>query len=289
MSETICAACGHEATGKFCSNCGAALPGRVRCASCDNEIPAGGRFCNQCGTPTAAVAAATAEAADSAPAPPVPAAAPAQASSAPVEGVRRTGSSTLPWTIAALAVLAVVIAIVFPRPGGSGENVATVAAPGTMEGVEGGMDASGVDISSMTPRERADALFNRVMQSVSSGDSTQARFFLPMALAAYDQVPTLDLDGHYHMAVLHLADGDPNSARARADSILAETPTHLFGLFTAAQAEQALGNAAEARAFYEQFDQAFAAESAMARTEYTEHSAVMPLMREEAAQALEGL
>lgn len=138
----------------------------------------------------------------------------------------------------------------------------------------------------MTPRERADALFNRVMQSVSSGDSTQAQFFLPMALAAYDQVPTLDIDGHYHMAVLHLADGDPTSARARADSILAEAPTHLFGLFTAAQSEQALGNAAQARAFYEQFDEAFEAESALARAEYSEHSAVMPLMREEVAQAL---
>ena len=44
----------------------------------------------------------------------------------------------------------------------------------------------------MTPRERADNLFNRVMQNVSSGDSTQAKFFLPMALSAYEAVPGLD-------------------------------------------------------------------------------------------------
>ncbi len=281
MSENICAACGHEAEGKFCSNCGAALPGRVRCTACDNEIPAGGRFCNQCGTPTAAAAASVSASAEPEAAPPVVAA------SAPAESSGPKASSTLPWTIAGLAVIAVIVAVAFPRPGDSGGNVATIAAPASTESAAGGMDPSDVDISSMTPRERADALFNRVMQSVSSGDSTQARFFLPMALAAYEQVPTLNLDGHYHMAVLHLADGDPNSARARADSILAEAPTHLFGLFTAAQAEQALGNSAEARAFYEQFNEAFEAESAMARTEYTEHSAVMPLMREEAAQALE--
>ena len=280
MSETICPACGHEAEGKFCSNCGAALPGRVRCTACNNEIPAGGRFCNMCGTPTAAAAASVTASAEPEALPP------ATAEAAPAESSAPKASSTLPWTIAGLAVVAVIVAIAFPRPDDSGGNVATVTAPASTESAAGGMDPSGVDISSMTPRERADALFNRVMQSVSSGDSTQASFFLPMALAAYDQVPTLDADGHYHMAVLHLANGDPTSARARADSILAETPTHLFGLFTAAQSEQALGNSAEARALYEQFEQAFAAESALARQEYTEHSAVMPLMREEAAQAL---
>lgn len=37
---------------------------------------------------------------------------------------------------------------------------------------------------------------------------------------------------------------------------------------------------------YQRFQTSFAAESALARSEYTEHQAVMPLMREEAAQAL---
>jgi hypothetical protein len=127
------------------------------------------------------------------------------------------------------------------------------------------------------------------MTNVSTGDSTQAEFFLPMALAAYEEVPSLDADGHYHVAVLHLAGGDPESARARADSILAKTPSHLFGLFTAAQAEQAMGNAEEARELYSRFQTAFAAESALARSEYTEHQNVMPLMKEEAAQAVDGI
>ena len=147
-------------------------------------------------------------------------------------------------------------------------------------------DATSVDLSALTPRERADRLFNRVMQNVSAGDSTQASFFLPMAIAAYEDVPALDADGHYHMAVLHLAGGDPAAARARADSILSATPTHLFGLFTAAQAEQALGNDDAARELYDRFQSAFTAESTLARTEYTEHAAVLPLMRDDAAKAL---
>lgn len=189
-------------------------------------------------------------------------------------------------------MLALVIALFLPR-GGDNQSQATTAQQETATpaaGAEAGFgDASAVDLSAMTPRERADRLFNRVMQNVSSGDSTQAKFFLPMAIAAYEEVPDLDADGHYHMAVLHLAGGEPALARARADSILAEIPSHLFGLFTGAQAEQALGNGSQARELYERFDSAFAAESALARTEYTEHAAVIPLMREEAAQALEDL
>ena len=276
MSDVTCPACGASASGRFCSACGAGLPGRVSCSACGNEIPGGGRFCNQCGA-AASPRAETAAAAGA-----------SDAASEP-----RKASSTLPWTIAGLAVLGLVIALVFPRPGA---RQPAQGAPATVGGASqqapaagaGFGDPSAVDLSSMTPLERANSLFNRVMQNVSSGDSAQVEFFLPMALAAYGDVPDLDADGHYHVAVLHLADGNPDAARESADSILATADTHLFGLFTAAQAEQALGNSAEARAFYEQFNEAFEAESAMARTEYTEHSAVIPLMRAEAEEALAG-
>lgn len=279
MSEMTCPACGHAASGRFCSNCGASLPGKVTCASCGNEIPAGGRFCNQCGTPTPA---ASVSATPAAPPPP-----PAPAATAATPASQRP-ASTLPWVVASLAVLALVIALVVPDSEPADPVAGGVAPAASAPAGEGGEfgDARAVDLSAMSPRERADALFNRVMRNVSAGDSTQARFFLPMALAAYEDVPELDADGHYHMAVLHLAGGDARSARARADSILAETPTHLFGLFTAAQAEQAMGNTAAARELYARLSQVFSAESSLARTEYTEHEAVMPLMREEAVRAL---
>jgi hypothetical protein len=188
-----------------------------------------------------------------------------------------------------MAVLALVIALVFPRsPRQEPATIAAGSVPApSAPGSEFG-DARSVDIGNMTPRERADALFNRVMQNVSSGDSTQARFFLPMAISAYEAVPELNADGHYHVAVLHLAGGDAAAARARADSILAREPDHLFGLFTAAQAEQALGNAAAARALYLRFSDRYDAEIAAGRPEYSEHELMMPTMREEARRGAGG-
>lgn len=282
MSEVTCPACGADASGRFCSDCGAALPVRVVCRECGSEIPEGGRFCNQCGAPASAAAAPVKPEAVVAPTAPKPGGKPA-----PSAGEKKQPGSTLPWTIAALAILALLIALIFPRPGDPPQGL---VAPGTtppQAAAGGGFgDPSAVDISSMTPLERANSLFNRVMQNVSSGDSAQVEFFLPMALAAYAEVPTLDADGHYHVAVLHLADGNPAAARESAAAILAEADTHLFGLFTAAQAEAALGNTSAARDFYERFMAAFETESAMARREYSEHSAVIPLMQEEAAEAL---
>ena len=269
MTDQSCPACGHPAAGPFCSQCGARVATTAHGASCGSEIPPGGKFCNQCGTPVGR---------REGPGAGTPASAPEVAPRA---------ASTLPWVITGFALLALVIALVFPRPGGDDTAAAPAptAAPAAGEGFG---DARSVDLASMTPRERADNLFNRVMQNVSSGDSTQARFFMPMAIAAYEDVPELDADGHYHMAVLHLAAGDPAAARARADSILADAPEHLFGLFTAAQAEQALGNTGAARALYARFNESFDAEMALGRAEYGEHQAVMPMMRQEASAAVGG-
>ena len=269
MTDQSCPACGHPASGPFCSQCGARVAATLACASCGNEIPPGGKFCNQCGTAVGLPGTAAADTPHAAPA------APARA------------ASTLPWVVTGVALLALVIALVFPRPDGE-ETPPTPAAMASPPAGEGFGDARSVDLASMTPRERADNLFNRVMQSVSSGDSTQAKFFMPMALAAYEDVPQLDADGHYHMAVLHLAAGDPAAARARADSILAGAPDHLFGLFTAAQSEQAMGNTTAARELYGRFNESFDAEMALGRAEYGEHQAVMPMMRQEALEAVDG-
>ena len=42
----------------------------------------------------------------------------------------------------------------------------------------------------MTPRERFDRLFNRIMQAAERGDSAQVERFTPMALGAYHQLDT---------------------------------------------------------------------------------------------------
>jgi hypothetical protein len=64
--------------------------------------------------------------------------------------------------------------------------------------------ASAVDLSSMTPRQAADRLFNRVMQAASSNDEAEVLRFLPMAIGAHDLVEDLDVDGKFHLVLLRM-------------------------------------------------------------------------------------
>jgi hypothetical protein len=50
-----------------------------------------------------------------------------------------------------------------------------------------------------------------------------------MALGAYEQLEAKDADARYHAAVLHLQIGSLAPAQALADTILTESPGHLFG------------------------------------------------------------
>jgi hypothetical protein len=258
-----CAACGNPAKGKFCSQCGVSLR-PVECAECGARVAKGARFCNLCGTPlTSGIRE--------------PAAATKQAG--PGQGRR---DPRLYAAVAAAVVLAAFMVVPrlrtaeAPRAGG-----AQLSAP-----VAG---AGAVDLSATTPRGAADRLFNRVMESVSVQDSLQARAFAPMAITAYERLEVLDLDGRYHLALLHLVNDDPAAARREADSILAEVPTHLFGLFTAAQAEELMGNPAAAAPFYRRFLGAYETEVALSRPEYLDHARMLPTMREEAAASLGGV
>lgn len=47
----LCPNCGNQATGNFCSNCGAGKPAvPTACPTCNAPIEPGAKFCNQCGT-----------------------------------------------------------------------------------------------------------------------------------------------------------------------------------------------------------------------------------------------
>lgn len=255
-----CPKCSATGSGNFCAQCGSSFSEEINCRKCGNTIPSGGRFCNLCGT----------------------AVAPAREASATV---KTGGTSNVPWMIAGAAVLVLAGVILAPRfnraepaPFAAATSAPSAAAAAPISG------PAAIDLSSMTPREAADRLFNRVMQSVSAGDSVQARTFAPMAISAYDLVPELDLDGRYHIAVLHLVNNDAASARAVADDILEQVPTHLFGLFTAAQAETLAGRPAEAATLYKQFLDEYGDEMVSGRPEYEEHAPVLPAMRQEAEQ-----
>ena len=249
-----CPNCGARGNGKFCSQCGGVLDATVRCAKCANPIPSGGRFCNMCGTPVSAIAATGAGATGGAGARP-----------------------NLPWVIAGVAVVALLAALIMPRM--RGEDAATgtpaFAAAGGAAGPMG--DASSVDLSSMTPQEQATRLFDRVMRAVSAGDSAQARAFAPMAVAAYAALDPKTPDDMYHLAMMNLINNDPQATLAATDEMLAETPNHLYALFTAAQAQALLGDRARAAQLYRQFVNSYEAEMAAGRPEYAEHANILPV------------
>ena len=45
-----CPKCGKENEGKFCNECGEKKPEAAKCSNCGKELPAGTKFCPECGT-----------------------------------------------------------------------------------------------------------------------------------------------------------------------------------------------------------------------------------------------
>lgn len=140
------------------------------------------------------------------------------------------------------------------------------------------------DISQMSPEERANRLFNRVMMLAEAGKQDSVQFFLPMALGAYAQLPALDADARYHMGMLELAGGDAGAALAQADTIQRSIPTHLFLYVLRAHAYQQQGNTQQERRAYAEFLRNEPAETAKSRAEYRDHSDALASFKAEAAR-----
>jgi tetratricopeptide (TPR) repeat protein len=134
----------------------------------------------------------------------------------------------------------------------------------------------------MTPEERANRLFNRVMILAEAGRADSVTFFLPMALGAYGQLPALDADARYHIGLLHLAGGDVPAALAQADSIARTVPAHLFIYILRAHAYQQQGNTALERRAYAEFLRNEPAEMAKNRPEYADHADALTSFKAEA-------
>jgi len=127
------------------------------------------------------------------------------------------------------------------------------------------------DISQMSPEERANRLFNRVMMLAEAGKQDSVQFFMPMALGAYSQLPALDADARYHVGLLQLAGGDVPAALAQADTIQRSVPNHLFIFVLRAHAYQAQGNTVQEQRAYADFLRHEQAELALKRAEYDDH------------------
>ena len=208
------------------------------CTACGTAFDAGARFCHRCGAPLEGRVGA--------------------ASSGPAF------SKALPLSVLALAIVALV-ALVFaqrdlrpvpPEAGAVPLGAGSMGAP---------------DIASMSPEERADRLFNRVMSLASDGKADSAAFFGRMALSALEALAPHNTHQRYDIGLVALVTGSVATAAAQADTILTQRPTHLLGLALAARAAEARGDVAASRDFQRRLLAAEPAERARALPEYTDH------------------
>lgn len=243
-SSVICPTCHSETTGPFCSSCGAPVDGAA-CAGCGAALTPGAKFCHRCGLAAGA-------------------------------RVRREGGAqSLPWAVAGIALLALVAMVAsrnFSAARGGALDAPRNAVP-QPELDERGSGSRAPDISALSPRERSDRLFDRVMRLASEGKADSVRLFGPMAIAAYEMTGALDNDQRYDLGRIAEVSGDASLAAAQADTILRGTPTHLLGLVLAARAADMRGDARARVAFERRLLAAERAEMASPRTEYERHRA----------------
>jgi hypothetical protein len=174
--------------------------------------------------------------------------------------------SMLPWGVAGLALVALLALIAGQFFGGRGApdgGDAASASPGAV---------GAPDISAMSPQERADRLFNRVMQLSSDGKLDSARFFAPMAMASIEALTPATAHTRYDLGLVALVVGETATATAQADTILRDAPKHLLGLVLAARAAGARRDDNARRAFEKRLLAAEPGETARALPEYVDHA-----------------
>ena len=243
-----CPQCGSDADGKFCAECGTAMGG-PSCPSCAATAQPGASFCIFCGTRL-------------------------RASRSTTVGTTRGRAAWATGVFAGLVILGAGYWALAPDGPEDARPANPAAGP-----APGAGPAAGIDLASMTPREAADRLYDRIMRAASAGDTAEALAFLPMALGAYDLVIPLDADGHYHVSLLHALGGEHQMAREAADRALADAPNHLLLLGAAARAASELGDQLGADAYHDRLLEAWDGEQARGLEEYSMHAIPLAEMR----------
>jgi hypothetical protein len=214
------------------------------CAQCGAALGERGQFCHRCGAPRDGRASAT-------------------------SGARpaSTSSNILPWSVAGIALLCLLAFIVGQQ--WSRGRAATTPAP-VVAGPAGGGRAP--DISQLSPQERADRLFDRVMTLVAAGKSDSVTFFAPMAIQSFEALAPLTAHHRYDLGLLGVVSGDDDLAVAQADTILGEQPNHLLGLILGMRAAGLQGNSVGRAGFATRFRSVLESERAKRLPEYQDHA-----------------
>lgn len=189
----------------------------------------------------------------------------------------------LRWGVAFIGLMAVVAVFAGRSFAASRASAATGptfdadapdALPGDGSGALGDASASGgpaPDISAMSPDERADRLYERIMIYDAQNARDSLLLFAPMALSAHEMVPALTAERRYHAGQIAEASGLPDMARAQADTILQANPQHLLGLVLAARASRLAGDVTSAARFDDQLLRVADDELARSLPEYDAH------------------
>jgi len=152
----------------------------------------------------------------------------------------------LPWLLAGAAVVGATAFLMARAP----EPLSAASAPfaaGPMGGAAGAPGGGPPDIANMTPSERANRLYGRVMAYAEAGKTDSAAFFAPMAMAAHQMLENATLDERYHLGRIAEIAGDAAVSAAQADTILRMQGDNLLGLLLTARAARLQGDDAKAR------------------------------------------
>lgn len=140
------------------------------------------------------------------------------------------------------------------------------------------------DLSNITGRDAFLRLHDRIMNSLSQGDSAGAAQFTPMALQAYEMLTPeeRDIDIRYHAVTLMLGNGDLFSAQALTDTIARLVPGHLYVPMLRAGLAEARNDAPAALREYRNYLAAWDREIGMTRQEYLDHRPLLDAFKERA-------
>lgn len=150
-------------------------------------------------------------------------------------------------------------------------NPARSAQASAPEAPAAGFTGRGPDLGSMTSRQAFDRLFDRVLSAGEQGDTAAAVRFTEHALAAYQQLDTVDADARYHAAILNAQVGRYPQALALGDSILAQVPGHLLGILVYGTVAQLRSDSAALALARRDFLVAWARDPGTGHPEYVDH------------------